>query len=163
MHTFADKTGRPWVLVLDTDTIRRVRDLLKINIAVEAANGSLFDRLELDPVLLADVLFAICKPQADAAKISSEDFGRALAGDVIEHATAALIEELLDFFPQDRRSVLRAMLSTGQAVQKAARKQLCDAMAAVDPTQSAMKLFGAGSTNLPASSGSTPAPLPSAD
>ena len=39
--------------------------------------------------------------------VSDADFGRALSGDVIDAATTALLEELIDFFPSRRRAILR--------------------------------------------------------
>jgi hypothetical protein len=66
----------------------------------------LVERLVTDPVLLCDCVFAICQPEAEARGITDEDFGRAMAGDAIEHACTALLEELVDFFPEPKRRVL---------------------------------------------------------
>jgi hypothetical protein len=40
-----------------------------------------------------------------------------MAGDAIEHATTALLEELVDFFPQGKRRVLHKALAKLQAVE----------------------------------------------
>ncbi len=50
------------------------------------------------------------QPEAQAKNVTDEDFGRALGGDVLDHATTALLEELVDFFPSGKRTVFRKAL-----------------------------------------------------
>ena len=90
---------------VNVDAIKRVRSLVGVDL-MQAVGGKLLERLVSDPVLLCDVLYAVCKAEADAKNVSDEDFGRALAGDAIDAATTALLEELVDFFPQAKRRVL---------------------------------------------------------
>src|SRR5262245_66052332 len=104
MKTFSDNAGRIWTLQINVDAIKRVRDLAEVNL-LEVVEGKLLERLISDPVLLCDVIYSVCKPEADAKQVSDEDFGRAMAGDAIEAATTALLEELVGFFPQARRKV----------------------------------------------------------
>jgi hypothetical protein len=61
-------------------------------------------------VLLVDVLYAVCKEEADSRNVSDEEFGRSMAGDAIEFATAALLDEIIDFFPEAKRKVFRRIL-----------------------------------------------------
>ncbi|MBI5725923.1 MAG: hypothetical protein HZA50_18330 [Planctomycetes bacterium] len=110
MKTFSDNAGRTWTVTVNVDAVKRVKSLLSVNL-LEAVDGKLLEKLIGDPVLLCDVIYAVCKPQADAQKISDEDFGRAMAGDAIELATTALLEELCDFFPLARRTLLRKALT----------------------------------------------------
>jgi hypothetical protein len=105
MKTFTDNAGRTWTLVINVDAIRRVRSLAGVNL-MDAVDGNLIERLVADPVLLCDVIYAVAKPEADANKVTDEEFGRSMAGDAIDHATTALLEELVDFFPRDRRRLL---------------------------------------------------------
>jgi hypothetical protein len=74
-----------------------------------------------DPVLLCDVIYAACKPQADERQVSDEAFGASMAGDAIEHATAALLEELVDFCPspRDRANLGRVLMATREVMDKA--------------------------------------------
>lgn len=109
MHTFQDTQGRTWSVTINVDAIRRVRSLLDINL-LDAIEGKLLERLVTDPVLLCDILFALVQPEAEAKTVSDEDFGRALGGDVLDHATTALLEELVDFFPSGKRTVFRKAL-----------------------------------------------------
>jgi hypothetical protein len=92
------------------DAIRRVRSVLNINL-LEAIEGKLLERLITDPVLLCDILFVVIQPQAITHGISDEDFGRSLGGDVLDVATTALLEELVDFFPSAKRTVFRKALA----------------------------------------------------
>ena len=108
MRTFKDSEGREWIVGVTVDTVKRVRGTLDVDL-LEAASGDVFMRLASDPILLCDVLYVVCKPQADERQISDEDFGRSLNGDVIEKATDAFLEELIDFFPQGRRKVMRRL------------------------------------------------------
>ena len=110
MHTFSDTQGRPWTITLNVDAIRRVRSVLNINL-LEAIEGKLLERLITDPVLLCDILFVVIQPEAIAKEISDEDFGRSLGGDVLDVATTALLEELVDFFPSAKRTVFRKALT----------------------------------------------------
>ena len=109
MKTFNDNAGRTWTVTINVDAIKRVKSLLSVNL-LEAVEGKLLERLVSDPVLLCDVIYAVCKPEADAKGVSDEDFGRSMAGDAIDLATTALLEELCDFFPQQRRRLLRKAL-----------------------------------------------------
>ena len=63
MRTFTDALQRPWVVEITVSTLKRVRALAGVDL-MEAAGGSLLDRLVADPVLLGDVLYACVKPQA---------------------------------------------------------------------------------------------------
>ncbi len=110
MHTFSDTQGRPWTITLNVDAIRRVRSVLNINL-LEAIEGKLLERLITDPVLLCDILFVVIQPEAISKGISDEDFGRSLGGDVLDVATTALLEELVDFFPSAKRTVFRKALT----------------------------------------------------
>ncbi len=119
MRTFQDSAGRTWTIAVSVDTVKRVRDLLKEDLLdIERT----LPRLLLDPILLCDCVYSICKPQADAENVSDVDFARAMAGDAIAHAKAALVEELVDFFPeQSQRETLRlAIEKYGQLNQRAA-------------------------------------------
>jgi len=112
--------GRTWTVAINVDAIKRVRALLDINL-LEMVEGQLIEKLIRDPVLLCDVVYAICKPEADAQGITDEQFGRAMAGDAIEHATKALLEDLVLFSPspRDRANLQRVLQTTWRMMDKA--------------------------------------------
>ena len=105
MKTFTDNKGRNWNIEINIATVKRLKGF-NINL-MDAIRGDLIKEVSDDPIYLADLIFYICKPQADELKISDEDFGSALAGDAIQKATDALLDELIDFFPPGKRQVLR--------------------------------------------------------
>lgn len=121
MRTFKDNAGRTWTISLTVAAVKRVRDLAKIDL-LDLANGRVLERLVADPVTLCDALYAACKPQADAEGITDEAFGEAMAGDAIEHASKALVEELIQFFPNAReRAALSRVVRTMDAAMDRAR------------------------------------------
>lgn len=105
MKQFVDNAGRSWGININVDAIRRVRDLVSVDL-LEAVEGKLIERLVGDPILLCDVIYALCKSEADHRGVSDTEFGTAMAGDAIDHATSSLLEELVDFFPKGRRQLL---------------------------------------------------------
>lgn len=120
MKTFTDNEKREWTVEINVAALKRVRGLTGVDL-MDILGGSLIERLIRDPVLLCDVLYAACKPQAQERNVSDEEFGRAMAGDAIEHATAALLEELVSFCPspRDRRSLGRVLEATRKVMDRA--------------------------------------------
>lgn len=162
MRTFKDNAGRTWTISLTVAAVKRVRDLAKIDL-LDLANGRVFERLVADPVTLCDALYAACKPQADAEGITDEEFGEAMAGDAIEHASKALVEELIQFFPNAReRAALSRVVRTMDAAMDRARSDVerrLDGGEIERAVEMAMVKTAAGpsSTGLPVSSASIPA------
>ena len=120
MRSFTDNAGRTWTLAINVGAIKRVRGLLEVDL-LEVVEGKLIERFIRDPVLLCDVVYAVCKPEADAKGVSDEEFGKAMAGDAIEHATKALLEELVGFSPspRDRANLQRVLEATWTAMDRA--------------------------------------------
>ena len=116
MKNFVDVAGRVWVVDVNVATIKRVRSLAGVNL-LEVVEGDLIERLSGDPILLADVLYAICQPQALRDNVADEQFGEALAGDAISLATTALLESLVAFFPEPRRRLLEKAAAKYRQVQ----------------------------------------------
>jgi len=164
VKTFNDSAGRTWQLAITVDAVRRVRDLVGVNLArliePREAGGSLplMTDLEDDLLLLVDVIYALVKPQADAAGVSDEDFGRALGGEAIAAAHEAFWRELADFFRSLRRR-------PNAAEARAIEKQLAmveAAMAALEAriekidTDAIVRTVGDSSSSAPASAASSP-------
>ena len=160
MTTFTDNAGRTWSLTINVDAIKRVRGLLDMDL-LQAVDGQLLERLITDPVTLCDIVYALCKPQADTKNVSDEDFGRSMAGDAIDQATTALLEELVGFFPQARRAVLRKALTKLRTLEA---KVLAEATRRIDSDEidkmieKELKSAVEPSTSSPGSSASTPGP-----
>ena len=121
MKNFHDNAGRNWTVTLNVATLKRIRALTEIDLINiisldehRKPNVELLERLSEDPILLVDVLYAACKPEADSQNVTDEQFGAAMAGDAIEHATNALLEELVSFFPDPKRKVLQKILDANR-------------------------------------------------
>lgn len=120
MKVFKDNAGREWSVEINVAALKRVKSLTEVDL-LGVLDGTLIERLVRDPVLLCDVVYAACKPQADERGVTDEDFGRAMAGDAIEHATGALLEELVGFCPspRDRANLGRVLKATREVMDKA--------------------------------------------
>lgn len=131
MKTFRDNKRRVWTLEVNVAAIKRVRGLCKVDlnsiVEVDSENrptAHLLEQLSSDPVLLVDVLYAICKPDADKQGVTDEEFGEAMAGDAIEQATEALLDEIVDFFPSAKRQVMKKILNATRRFEEIARTRL---------------------------------------
>ena len=162
MKTFRDNANREWTVEVNVEALKRVKGLLDVDL-LNAAGGKLLERLIADPVLLCDVVYCLVKPQADQAGVTDEDFGRAMAGDAIDAATSALLEELVGFFPQARRRVLAKAVQKMDQLQDrivAGAEELLDSPEIeqrIDAELEAIRsTLGRPSTSSPASSESIP-------
>ena len=118
MKTFRDTAGREWLVSINITTIKRVKGLCGVDLLdIGADENNIIARLMDDPVLLCNVVYAICKPQADEREISDEVFGEAMAGDAIDSATDAVLSDLVDFIPAPKRPALRKIYQKLQAYQ----------------------------------------------
>lgn len=118
MHSFLDNAGRTWTLCIHVTAVKRLRALVGVDLygLVDDKFSGLAKFLG-DPVTLFDALYVLCHEQAEKLGISSEDFGSAMGGDSIEHASNAFLEELADFFPDARtREALKKVLQTSRRV-----------------------------------------------
>lgn len=126
MKMFHDNVGREWAITINVTTLKRCRSLTNFDPLSIVESRESLARLAADPVLLGDILFALVKPQADERKITDLDFGTALAGDAIERATTALMEELVDFFPQSRREILTLAASKQRELSALVERRVLD-------------------------------------
>jgi len=114
-----DNDNREWRIAINVAAMKRVRSLIDVDL-MGILDGTLLEKLVSDPVLLCDVVYCLIKPGADEKGVSDEDFGKAMGGDALEHATQALLEELADFFPQKKRALLRKALMKLKALEEKA-------------------------------------------
>ena len=157
MKTFNDNAGRTWTIAVNVDAVKRVRDLLGEDLL---DIKQILERLMLDPILLCDVVYCVCKPQADTEKISDEDFARAMAGDTIGHAKRALLEDLVDFFPEakDRQNMKTALQKFDTMADRAKEliKTRLNSPKLSREIEAALSAVGDSFGSLPESSASTP-------
>lgn len=121
MHTFTDTKGRTWRIEINIGVIRAIKEAMQIDL-LDIGDGQTLARLADDPITLCDLLWLLVSDQAATAGgangiVTDIDFARGLAGDVIASATTALLQELVDFFPNPRRQVLARVLEKMEALQ----------------------------------------------
>jgi len=161
MACFTDSEGRQWGLRVDVSALRRVKSRLGINL-VDVVGGETLSRLANDPVLLVDVLFVLVEPQAQSRGVDAEAFGAAITGDVLDEATAALLEALADFFPSRKAAVLRRLIAASRRHEETILAE-AERMLASGEVDDLIRraISGKPSTNSPDSSASIPDRSPS--
>ena len=66
MPSFRDSSGKTWEVRVDVAAVKRVLELAHVDLRVIESGKTLAD-LALDPIQLVDTLYAVVKPQVDAA------------------------------------------------------------------------------------------------
>ena len=150
MKIFKDVKGESWEIIINVAAIKKVRDLLNADLL--DVQGTL-PRLLADPIFLVDVLYCLCKPQADAKNISDEQFGEGMAGDCLGSAKNTLVEELKSFFPTpEERQAVERLIKKGNEMIGLLREKSLLKLELTDMDAKAeeiLKLFGETSTNSP--------------
>ena len=166
MRTFKDGKGRTWEIALNVWQMKRLRDTLGIdlvNVIGTGPDGSvkvdLIDRIANDPVLLVDILWVLCEGGAKSAGVTDEDFGSSLAGDSIEDATRAFLDELVDFFPGARRLFLKKAVGLARRWSDETARTLKAALESPE-LEERLKTELRSASASPGSAASTPAPAP---
>ena len=95
-RTFTDARGRTWTVAITVGGVQRVQESAGLNLL----GGPMSDLIGsmVDPVLVATVLFAICRPQANALGVTAEDFANAFDGRAFDAGLHALFMAWADFF-----------------------------------------------------------------
>lgn len=153
MSSFKDKAGTDWSVELTVGALKRVLaqtgiDLTKLyegdpdkpgeDVAAEVR------RLLLNPIAIADVVFAVVEPVATAKGITADAFGELLAGKSLADATDALLSELEVFFSeqvQDKGRAFGAMVAKFAEARGIVWSRAAKMVEDLDPTQAAMKAF----------------------
>ncbi|MCE5280340.1 MAG: hypothetical protein ABFD92_07860 [Planctomycetaceae bacterium] len=161
MRMFKDTENRTWQVAVNVGSIKRVRDVLGINL-LEMIESKEMQALITDPMQVVDILYVMCGEQIESRSLSAEQFYAGLVGDVLGDAADALLEDLVDFFPRGRRELLRKAAGKCRTL---VDRVLAAATARLDSGQIETELesllrqeYGPTSGTTPASSESIPAP-----
>jgi len=123
MASFRDEKNREWKLESNVGTVKRVRELLDVNILdLQDKDAGLLARLIEEPWTLCDILYAACKPQMDAAQVSDAEFAESMGGESLSLAFDALQEIVVNFSVGDQRELLRQVFSKQKEVRASAAK-----------------------------------------
>jgi hypothetical protein len=137
MKNFKDIQGRTWTIEINVRQVKFVRDVLRVDLYKAMADEfKVYNQIVGDPVLLVDLLYCLCKSQADSLRVSDEDFGRAMRGDVVMEALDAFGEELIAFFPGPaQRAMLTSTMQKAKQVMAGLLAAAATAIDQVDPEQ----------------------------
>ena len=114
MKIWKDAEGHAFETKITVAEIRDVKTELGINL-MDIATGDLLQKISEDVILLCDILYVINRSQAKEYGIDDVQFGRNLYGDALEEATRAFMEEMINFFPNQRtRQLLTKAMTKGQ-------------------------------------------------
>lgn len=114
MKIWKDAEGHAYETRITVAEVRDVKTELGINL-MDIATGDLLQKISEDVILLCDILYVINRSQAKEYGIDDAQFGRNLYGDALEEATRAFMEEMINFFPNQRtRQLLTKAMTKGQ-------------------------------------------------
>jgi|TARA_R100000482_G_scaffold22965_2_gene6724 hypothetical protein len=102
MSKFTDTEGRVWNVQLTVHLVKEVKQRLDVDLLDEQVHETL-TLLTGDIVKSVDVLYILCSSQADKNEISDVEFGQSLYGDVLFEGINAMVEALIDFFPNPKK------------------------------------------------------------
>lgn len=166
MRQFKDNASPPrlWTVAINVGAVKRAKTLLAVDL-LEISEGEppLIVRLATDVMLLCDVLYALCQPEAEQRGITDEQFGEAMGGQALFDGQQALMEELADFFHQSDRTEKATVVRQARAMVKATVKAATEKAASIDVEKIATQEVGKRFTESLASLESTPNPSLSAN
>ena len=131
MRQFLDEQNRTWGIRVDVTTLRKVRERVGIDLTKVFSSRESLEGLVCDVITLVDVLHALCLEQCEARKVDAEGFAAALYGDAIDRATSALMESIIDFFPQGRGKILRQLWDKSKQIAEIEQQRLTEAVQAL--------------------------------
>lgn len=107
MPEFKDSEKKVWPVKITVGTVTRVREALKVDIVSLLDDRDLFFRLANDDVLLADVLYVVCK-----ADVPKEQFADLFSGEITAAAREAFWEAHALFIADpEKRRLFRGMIA----------------------------------------------------
>lgn len=113
---FSDLEGRRWTLKVTIGAVKRIREGLQLDLFA-AADGGMFKELAAEPEKICAVIWALIHSQAKAADVDEAAFWDAVDDTVLNDATTAFFEALVDFFHADKREPLRIVLRKMKAAE----------------------------------------------
>lgn len=120
-NAFKDKSSRTWIVEIDGVIADEVQAAYGINL-LDLSQDAL-DRLEMDPLRLVNVLWLVCREQAEAAGVDERSFKKSLRSEVIGDATRALINGTIGFFPPGKQSLVRSLQMQNAKVRQTAMER----------------------------------------
>src|SRR4051794_668325 len=110
MPSFNDAMGRTWNLNLTIGRCREIRDTSGIDFG-DTKNGGGFLELAVNTEKFVQVLWILIEKQADALKVTPDDFAESLDGDALDRAGEALNEAIVRFSPAVMRPAMEKAIN----------------------------------------------------
>ncbi len=130
MKRFLDSNGKQWEIDVHLASLERVNDACGIDLTQLFGDGlTMLSKLFDDAGHLTKVLWCLCGPeQGDEGKA---EFLKAMRGDALEAGANALVDAVIDFFPNARRrelcrAAVEKMWATVTAGQDLAERKLAE-------------------------------------
>ena len=115
MTTFKDRQGREWNLVLDIPTCRSAK---KLGVDLIDMKVDAIGKLAAEPLLLVDLLWNMCREQAESSQVTEEQFQKGMGGDAIDASLKAIKETVVEFFPESKRDGIRSVHAHHEKLQQ---------------------------------------------
>lgn len=157
MKTFTDKNGKDWLITIDVEAVHQCREQLDVDVVGLVDDGMAgLGKLLVDPVTFTNVVYVICKEEAEKQNLDLRAFRKSLGGPSLLQASDAFVEALIDFFPDPRqRAGLTKVIEKARKLSSLAMEQADAKIDAVDVESEARKLIDSFGGS-PESSESTP-------
>lgn len=149
---WTDNQGMAWSPRFDLGVACEVKRQLGIDVL--AAGHDVFRKISESIDVLAEVLWLTHADQAVMRGVDRNEFAKRLSGDAVLHASDALTDALIEFFPSRQQPTLRHLLAISREAAKRDVERAAAMATALTPEALAL---GNESGNWPASSASTPA------
>jgi hypothetical protein len=124
--TFTDSKNQSWTMSLTAPLVRKIQQATSINLTDLKSDP--FEKLALDPLKLADVIWMLCETQATSAGLDAEQFLTQIAPH-IDDAVAALEAAVTNFFPASKKSLLLSLRSQNATMTQNATTKAMEALA----------------------------------
>lgn len=121
MQSFKDLKDTKWLLDFNAGTLRRVKALTGHDLTLPhdaTGEGVLAEKVTRDTMLLVDLLWTVCQPQAVEAGVSEDQFAERLGGGVLKAARIAFLEEWASFSRSLGLETLAEVIQQAAALQQ---------------------------------------------
>jgi len=149
MRNFIDDSGKEWPIAVNVYTVKMVHEATDIWLTSICDSGfDLLGRLYSDPVLLADIGWAIIESnvkywidkshQTTGSGTDVREFAESISGDSVGRLRTAIVEETIDFFDDpETRDAIRASLRKVEEIAEEIRSEAKNKIEKLDPKRAA--------------------------
>lgn len=133
MSSFTDTKGETWTISVNLGSALKLKQELQIDLLAELKTPEQAFKyvasLDEDRFLLGQIIYLLAKPATPGKSVG--DLFEALDQEKAEEAYLALMQAVIDFFPQSLRAQMKKVLEKSLAIQEANRRELLEEAAKV--------------------------------